>query len=213
MEASTSGSTSQGEPSSSSRRLRSKWTISYCDTSDTRDTRLPRPEKFRAKSDKLFPVKVVEKEGQRVKIHYVGYSTDYDEWREESELESIASDTSEEVASSEDIACDIQCSFEPFSLHNNLKVIIKQSLSCSRKGSPQVKIIVPFDAITFNGGLGLLGIQSKKVQGVQHYTIKCYQDLNPILGKNWHFRGLNVNADYGYVVLETVATLICMAMK
>ena len=199
MEASTSsGSTSQGEPSSSSRRLRSKRTIRYC------DTRLPRPEKVRAKSDKLFPVKVVEKEGQRVKIHYVGYSIDYDEWREESELESIASDTSEEVASSEDTACEFQCSFEPFSLHNNLKVKIKQSLSCSRKGSPQVKIIVPFDAITFNGGLGLLGIQSKKVQGVQHYAIKRYQDLNPILGKNWHFRGLNVNADYGYVVLETV---------
>ena len=67
-----------------------------------------------------------------------------------------------------------------------------------------MRIVVLFDAITFNGGLGLLGIQSKKIRGVQHYTIKHYQDLNPILGKNWHFRVLNVNADYGYVVLETV---------
>ena len=50
----------------------------------------------------------------------------------------------------------------------------------------------------------LLGTLSKKAQGIQHYKIKHYRDLNPLLGKNWHFRGLNVNADYGYVILETL---------
>ena len=67
---------------------------------------------------------------------------------------------------------------------------------------------MPFDAVTFNGGLRLLGTESKKVQGIQHYTIKHYRDLNPLLGKNWHFRGLNVNADYGYVILETLDAII-----
>ena len=111
-------------------RLRSKRRINYCEASDVR---LPRAERVQARSDKLFPVEVVEKEDKRVKVHYVGFSTTYDKWREESELESVyTSETSQEAASSEDMVCD-GCSFEPFSLHNYLKVKIKQSLSCTRK--------------------------------------------------------------------------------
>ena len=86
---------------------------------------------------------------------------------------------------------------------------IKQSLSSTRKSSPEVRIVVPFDAITFNGGLRLLGTQSKKAQEVQHYIVKYYQDLNPLLGKNWHYSGLNVNADYGYVIQQTVDFYLC----
>ena len=184
-------------------RLRSKKRINYREASDVR---LPRAERVQAGRDKLYPVEVIEKEDRRVKVHYVGYSTKYDEWREESDLEPVnTSETSQGAASSEDMTCD-GCSFEPFSLHNYmyLKVKIKQSLCCTRKSSPEVRIVVPFDAITFNGGLKMLGTQSKKAQGVQHYTIKHYQDLNPLLGKHWHYRGLNVNADDGYVILETV---------
>ena len=64
----------------------------------------------------------------------------------------------------------------------------------------------PFDAVYFNGELKFLGApsDSKEVPGIQHYTIKHYEDLNPLLGKNWHYRGLNSNGDYGYVVLETI---------
>ena len=180
-----------------SRSLRSKRSINYRETGEIH---LPRPKKVQSKSDQLFPVKVVDKDdsGKRIKIHYVGYSTKYDEWRDECDLEPI-----NEADSSEETECD-GFSFEPFSLHSYLKVKIKQSLTCTRKSSPSVRIVVPFDAVTFNGGLRLLGTESKKAQGIQHYTIKHYRDLNPILGKNWHFRGLNVNADYGYVILETL---------
>ena len=119
--------------------LRSKRRMNYHETSDVR---LPRAERV------LFPVEVVEKENKCVQVHYVGFSTKYDEWREESELESVyTSETSQEAASSEDMVCD-GCSFEPFSLHNYLKVKIKQSLSCTRENSHEVRIVVPFDAIT-----------------------------------------------------------------
>ena len=107
-------------------RLRSKRRINYREASDVR---LPRAERVQARSDKLFPVEVVE--DKRVKVHYVGFSTKYDEWRDESELESVyTSETSQEAASSEDMVCD-GCSFELFSLHNYLKVKIKQSLCCT----------------------------------------------------------------------------------
>ena len=39
---------------------------------------------------------------------------------------------------------------------------------------------------------------------VQRYKIRKFIDLNSLLGNNWHFRGLNSNGDYGYVILETI---------
>ena len=46
-----------------------------------------------------------------------------------------------------------------------------------------------------------IGVPSKNIHGVQHYKIK---DLNRLLGSCWNFRELNVNGDYGYVLLDTV---------
>lgn len=189
-------------------RLRSRSRVNY---REANDLRLPRAERVQARSEELFPVEVIAKEAKRVKVHFVGYSSKFDEWRDENELESVYTDevipqAAPKTATSDDttILTSGECSFEPFSLHNNLKLKVKQSLSCTRKSSPEVRIVVPFDAITFNGGLRLLGTQSKKTQGVQHYKIHYYHDLNPLLGKNWHYRGLNANGDYGYVILETV---------
>ena len=41
-----------------------------------------------SKSD-LFPVTVVEQAGSRCKVHYVGYSSCYDEWKDCNELVAI----------------------------------------------------------------------------------------------------------------------------
>ena len=40
-------------------------------------------------SKKLYPVSVIEEEDDRVKIHYEGYSDEYDEWRSKSDIKSI----------------------------------------------------------------------------------------------------------------------------
>ena len=61
-----------------------------------------------------------------------------------------------------------------------------------------------FDILLFNGGLLPTATPSRKVSGVQRYKIRKFSDLNSLLGNNWHFRGLNSNGDYGYVMLETV---------
>ena len=67
-----------------------------------------------------------------------------------------------------------------------------------------MRIVTPFDVIQFNGGLKVCGVPSKKVCGIQQYHIRHYRDLNPLLGRNWHFRGLNINGDYGYAIMQTV---------
>ena len=111
-----------------------------------------------------------------MKIHYVGYASKYDEWKDESELESLeASEKGSPVNH-----------FQPYSLYTNLAVKIKQALSCGRKISPAVRIVMLFDVVQFSGGLREAGIPSKKVHGVQHYKIRHYRDLNPLLGRNWH---------------------------
>ena len=181
---------------SSSRRLRAEKQVNY---REVNDVCLPRAERaHNTTCNGLFPVCVLEKEDTHVKIHYVGYLSVHNEWREESELESLEAS---EASHSEGRSCG-RSSFYPFSLSKNLMIKIKQLLSCSRRSSPTLKIVVPFDAIQFNGGLKLLGTPSKKVQGIQRYTIKHYQDVNPLFGRNWHYRSLNPNEDCGYVVLE-----------
>ena len=80
----------------------------------------------------------------------------------------------------------------------------KRALLCSRTASPVVRISMPFDVTLFNGGLRLAAIPSKKSRGCQQYKIKHYQDLNHLLGMDWHVRVVNENGDYGYVVSDTV---------
>ena len=59
-----------------------------------------------------------------------------------------------------------------------------------------------FDILVFNGSLKLAGTPSRKVGGTQYYKLTSYQDLNVFLGPNWHYRGINVKGNYGYVLKE-----------
>lgn len=97
--------------------------------------------------------------------------------------------------------------YKLLSLYDILRVRIKQALTCSRKDSPCIKISMPFDILLYNGGLKGAGVPSGISSGIQHYKLKNYANLNHILGKNWHFRGLKANGDYGYVVLETIISV------
>ena len=97
---------------------------------------------------------------------------------------------------------------ESYSLYKDLGIKIKKSLSCNRRSSPMIKIVMPFDVVMFNGGLKTSGIATKVVGGNQHYRINHYRDLNHLLGRNWHFRAINANGDYGYIVTNTVSFYI-----
>lgn len=58
------------------------------------DIQLPRSIRARnpEPEDKLYPVEVVERDAmnRRVKVHYLGYGTEYDEWKEDSEIETLS---------------------------------------------------------------------------------------------------------------------------
>lgn len=157
-----------------------------------------------ATRDKLYPITVLEEDHSKVKIHYVGYSSAFDEWREQSELECLAEDEADSEVTTSTAEAVATVPYRPYSMYNALRMKIKQALNCGRRASPVINIIMPFDLIQFNGGLKSVGILSKKVHGTQHYQINHYRDLTPLLGGNWHYRGLNDRGDYGYVMLNTV---------
>ena len=173
------------------RALRHTERINYRKLSDLK---LPRAIKVKS-DDRLYPVEVVDKEDHRVKIHYLGYDSSYDEWREQDDVVPLTSPA---------IAENSQTLLHPFSLYAELGIKIKQALTCGRKESPSIRIDMPFDVLMFNGGLKIAGVASRRIHGTQRYKINHFRDLNPLIGQHWHFRGLNINGDYGYVVLETV---------
>jgi len=144
----------------------------------------------------LFSVKIIEKEDTRVKVHYIGYSNKFDEWKDESEVEVLHSKKLSVV--------DESTTYKPFSLYDKLHIKIKRALFCNRTASPIIKITMPFDLVLFDGGLKLAAVPSKKTGGIQYYKVTNYWDLNHLLGANWHFRCININGDYGYVIKDTL---------
>ena len=179
------------EPIATRRGRRSLRAVNY---KDLEKIKLPKVSVCKPK-DKLYPVTVLEHDADKVKVHYVGFSEDHDEWREENELEALGEEEDEGTS----MAC-----YKSLSIYDTLRLKIKQALTCGRRSSPVINIVMAFDLIQFNGGLKTVGIPSKKVQGVQHYKIRHYHDLNLFLGRNWHYRGLNEAGDYGFVILDTV---------
>ena len=79
------------------------------------DFTLP-PRTVRDKQNKLYDIEVVEEAGTQVKIHYIGYGREYDEWQPKSEivLNKPAFSSKEE---------------EPYSLLTELACSIKKSLN------------------------------------------------------------------------------------
>ena len=141
--------------------------------------------------DTIYPVSVYENEQDeqgRVKVHYIGYGSQYDEWKEPARLLHV------------DSPCAIS---EKFDLHQELALRIKSALLPSRKSNPSVKLIMPFDQKVFCEGLASLGYVYKSINQITKYRINQYSDLDDILGKGWHFRGLNSAGDFSFVVLKT----------
>lgn len=195
---------------SDDRRLRSLKRVDYNELSDIK---LPREKKAKvanskeADRDKLYPVEIVEQDdgNGRFKVHYVGYSSQYDEWRDNSEVVSLDCEhTIQDSMSVPASEANVSLVLAPFSLYNELSIKVKCALSSRRKENPSTRIDMPFDKLLFDGGLKACGIPFRFYRGTQRYKIMNYKDLNPLLGPNWHYRGLNCNGDFCFVILNTV---------
>lgn len=179
-------------------RLRDRPRANYKEPSES-DIPLLKPKKPKSSKSDVFPIEVVDEDATRVKVHYLGYSHSHDEWKPKQDI--INLDGDDDLVGADEEPGGL---VERFSLHQDLSSKIKAALNSGRKDSPVVKIDMPFDQVEFNGGLCVCGKKKRFLRGVQHYTISRYQDLNKLLGTNWHYRGLNKNGDFCFVILDTI---------
>ena len=113
------------------------------------DVRLPRSERIPSKVDMLYPIEILERTSDRVKIHWIGYDSKYDEWRNEGDIESIAESRPGALQIEQYCALDF---------HQELVYAIKAVLRSSLpRRDPEVRLEVPFDLLIYNGGLKAAG--------------------------------------------------------
>ena len=181
------------------RKLRDRPKPNYKEPQESDKALKPKKSNPKKKLSDIYPIEVVEEDlsTSRVKVHYIGYSKSHDEWKEKDDIISFGDDIDSNPQ-------DLVISAERFSLHRDLATKIKAALNSVRKDSPIVKIDMPFDRIEFNDGLRLCGVCKRLVRGIQHYKIVGYQDLDGLLGRNWHYRGLNSNGDFCFAIKDTV---------
>ena len=187
--------TCDGSPTRVERRLRTKRRRNY---KELTHIALPRPIRQKANSSRLYPIDVVERDQNgRLKIHYIGFSSVFDEWREPLDIVPLG----EEGSSTKQNESSV---YLPFSLYSELGNSIKRALVSGRKESPHVRIEMPFDKLQFTGGLKASSTLLRIYRGIERYKITSYKDLDPLLGPNWHVRGINPNGDFCYVILDTL---------
>ena len=133
-------------------------TSSQCDGSLS--TRKPR-----SKKNQLYEIEVVDEEGSKVKVHYSGYSKEYDEWKLKSEIQYIK-------------PCFDQDD-DDFSPLTELARAIKRKLLPSRSGDPEVRVQVPCDLASFQTlkelGIPPTGDNARGGANSLHYTIRDYK--------------------------------------
>ena len=149
--------------------------------------------------NRLYDIEMLEEDEYRVKIHYVGYSSQYDEWIRKSEIRYKPGSPLE--ARHDDHEQSLDDSSLVFSA---LGSFIKQKLVPSGgKDDPAVRIQLPCAHETFQL-LKRRGRSLGKSRARNTYTISNYCDLNSLLGEGWHLRVTNTNGDFCHVILETI---------
>lgn len=185
-----------------SRRLRQRTRVDYRLLSDVK---IPRSEHCKTRvnaESQLYRCRVVDRDAcGQVKVHYIGYGRQYDEWKAADE---VVSTVGEQRATENTLPTPSSESITQFSLYRVLGNQIKSSLRAGRKDDPKVRIEIPFDRIQFDGGLRRYGHFKKVLRGNEVYSITAYSDLDCLLDKNWHVRGITAAGDFCYVILDTV---------
>lgn len=154
--------------------------------------------KGRKKKD-LYRIKIVDEDGDKVKVHFIGYSKNEDEWMNKEDVivmnpsptNSVPTESDSSFGSSSKLSNSCSSNelsehttsvWRPLSPYNELGNKIKAALKSTRKESPSVRIDMSFDQLLFSGGLARLGTKKRVYFGRQRYSLVCYSDLDPLLG-------------------------------
>ena len=139
----------------------------------------------------FFPINVVDEKEEDdipiVLVHYIGWSNKFDEWKPISEI--LHTPNEFIISSPEATAC----------FYKHLSISIKENLNIRRSTDSLVEIRSPITKQAYEP-IKLLGVpKSKGYLGVFNLSV-----LDNLFGKNWHFRIVNSNRDFAYIVQDTV---------
>lgn len=137
-----------------------------------------------------------------MKVHYIGFSHDEDEWRNCDELMGngnlgrIVPRFSPSQVSLQDrgsLVCD------------RLKRKIKHALFSSKRESPEVRLEEPIELDVYDNVFKHIGLV-KKDKGRSVHCVNSVLDPNlcKVLGDKWFERILNKNGDFAYVTKGTI---------
>lgn len=158
----------------------------------------------------LYRLTILEEDPSRemVKVRYVGYGSEYDEWRPVCDIVDLTeeSDPDDHDQTEADLM-DVCAVFglpvrKKFCLYEELAYRIKSLLVSSRKADPVCCISMNFDSVYFDGLVRRCTLIKSCKQ--KWYTITAFSNLNDILGPRWYIRGINVAGDFCYVQPRTV---------
>ena len=124
--------------------------------------------------DKLYRLCVLEeKERGQVKVHYVGYGSEYDEWRAKEDVVVLNNPASSGDEESDDDIPVAKCSFKQICLYDELGYRIKCCLMSDRKRDPLCRVSISFDTLYFDG----LAMRGTVVKVAKYYTITKFSSL------------------------------------
>lgn len=142
-----------------------------------------------------------------VKVHYIGYGNEHNEWRSRSDIVELNGEESEsncdELESHDGETTSVALTKRmnrQFCLYDELRSRIKSLLSSQRKADPVCHISMSFDTIYFEGLIRRSKIlptsqRSKK----QVNTLPTLSKLDDILGSRWYIRGINEAGDFCFI--------------
>lgn len=125
-----------------------------------------------------------------IKVHFIDWDAHWDQWIPKGELVHKKSS----CGSSKDTPVDVRCS----SFIEKLQIGIKNHLTFHRAHDPIVTLRLDCDKETFETIFGNLG-KNKIIKN---------NELDKILGENWHTRIINCYGEFCTVVDETVVILL-----
>ena len=138
-----------------------------------------------------------------MKIHFVGFSSNFDEWRDGDGIVNgeKSSQIGRVVQRFEPSLDSLPDKASAFFYH--LSKAIKIALYSSKRESPDIRIEERIDIDIYEEYLRNIGVL-KKSRRRDVYVVDNNSDLCNILGSKWFERIVNENGDFCYVVAGTV---------
>ena len=150
-----------------------------------------------------------EANADHVKVRYIGYSSECDEWRSRKDIVHL---NDEESSSSSDESDGADLSQLPrkriklFCLYEELASRVKSLLVSCSKADLVYHVNMGFDTIFFDELIRQSATQQRSSQR-QVYTIPILSKLDDTLGNRWYVRGINTAGDFCCVTPGTFKAL------